>query len=83
MLGIASPTGKTRYPRWQVDADGTTIDGLDEALAILGDNSLTAHRILCEIFPDGRDNTHWQCLQDGRKTDVLKRLQAIARGDFV
>ncbi len=83
MLGITGPTGETKYPRWQVDSNDTIIDGLDEALAILGDNGATAYRILCEIFPDGRDNTHWQCLQDGRKTDVLKRLQAIARGDFV
>lgn len=82
MIVITSPTGETKYPQWQVSPDGTLLDGLDDALAILGDNGMTAYRILCGIYPGGRDDTVYQSLRDGKKEDVLKCLQAIARGDF-
>ncbi|MDX8350052.1 hypothetical protein SLH49_18840 [Cognatiyoonia sp. IB215446] len=82
MLGITSPTGETKYPRWQVGSDGTLLDGLEDALAILGDNGMTAYRILCGTYPVGGDNTIYESLRDGKKEHVLKCLQTIARGDF-
>ena len=83
ILRVDGLDGETKYPQWQLNPDGTLIDCLEEALAILGNKGPTAYRILCEIFPNGSDTTNYQCRRDGEKKHVLRRLQAIARGDYV
>lgn len=82
LLGLDGAKRGFRFPAWQVDQDGKTLESLPKLFELLGESPWGVYRFLTQRHSALNGVSGKDALRRGRTAQVLDAAESLARGDF-